>query len=57
MHEGIYDITALTLKNREERTRYLAFWKAHYHSGGPKLRRLDMKLVEDFPELLRWKNP
>jgi hypothetical protein len=57
MHEGIYGITALTLKNREERTGYLAFWKAHFRSGGPKLRILDMKLVEDFPELLRWRNP
>jgi hypothetical protein len=40
MREGIYGITTLTLKNIEECTWYLAFWKAHYRSGGtPKLRR------------------
>jgi hypothetical protein len=58
MHDGIYDITTLTLKNIEECTGYLALWKAHYRSGGtPKLRRLEMKSVEDFPEFLRWRNP
>jgi hypothetical protein len=58
MHEGIYGITALTLKSKEECTGYLAFWKDHYRSGGTlKLRRLEMKSVEDFPEFLRWRNP
>jgi hypothetical protein len=57
MHEGIYGITTLILKNKEEYTRYLAFLKAHYPSGGtPKLRRLEMKSVDDFSEFLRWKN-
>jgi hypothetical protein len=38
----------------EQRGVYLAFWKALYRSGGtPKLRRLEMKSVEDFPEFLR----
>jgi hypothetical protein len=54
MHEGIYGITALTLKSKEGCDGYLALWKAHYRSGGtPKLRRLEMKSVEDFPEFLR----
>jgi hypothetical protein len=58
MHEGIYVITALTMKNIEECIGYLAFWKAHYRSGGTsKLRRLEMKSVEDFPEFPRWRNP
>jgi hypothetical protein len=57
MHEGIYGDTALILKNKEECTGYLTLWKAHYRSGGtPKLRRLEMKSVEDFPEFLRWRN-
>jgi hypothetical protein len=44
----MYGITALILKNREECTRYLVFWKAHYRSGGtPKLHILEMKTVED----------
>jgi hypothetical protein len=44
------------MKNREECIGYLAFWKAHYRNGDtPKLRRLEMKSVEDFPEFLRWR--
>jgi hypothetical protein len=55
MHEGIYGITTLIMKDIEECTGYLAFWKDHYRNGGtPKLRRLEMKLVEVFPEFLRW---
>jgi hypothetical protein len=55
MHEGIYGITSLTLKNKERCTEYM---EAHYQSGGaPKLRRLEMKSVEDFLEFLRWRNP
>jgi hypothetical protein len=58
MHEGIYGITTLTMKNIEECTWYLALWKAHYRSGGtPKLRIQEMKSVEDFPEFLRLRNP
>jgi hypothetical protein len=34
MHEGIYGITTLTMKNIDECTGYLAFRKAHYRSGG-----------------------
>jgi hypothetical protein len=46
----------VTLKIIEECTWYLVFWKAHYRSGGtPKLRRLEMKSVEDFPEFLTWR--
>jgi hypothetical protein len=58
MHEGVYGITTLILKSREKCTTNLAFRKAHYGSGGtPKLRRLEMKSVEDFPEFLRWRTP
>jgi hypothetical protein len=57
MHEGIYGITSLIMKNREECIGYLAFWKAHFRSGGtPKLRKLEMKLMEAFPEFPRSEN-
>jgi hypothetical protein len=57
MHEDIYGIITLIMKNIEECIGYLVFWKAHYRSGGtPKLRRLEMKSVEDFPEFLRWRD-
>jgi hypothetical protein len=57
MQEGIYGITTLSLKNKAECTGYLAFWKAHYRSGGTlKLRRLEIKSVKNFPEFLRWRN-
>jgi hypothetical protein len=46
-HEGIYGITTLIVKNKGS---VLGIMKAQYRSGGtPKLRRPEMKSVEDFP--------
>jgi hypothetical protein len=44
------------MKNIEECNGYMVLWKVYYQSGGtPKLRRLWMKSVEDFPQFLRWR--